>query len=557
MPNTVTVGGNTYELSTDGATSRSLANWITTVSDLVSGNVGIDVQNYIPDVTGITDHSSYVREAVAAAVASGENAIYFSPRATGYLFDYTGAIADSGGYATPSCVFIPSHFRVIGCGRAGRIKQTGTSTTPGEKEFGIFGFHENAAVEDILFEDLDCYGTNGAADGTGFTYVQNSATTIINGADGNYDITVRNCVFANLVGFSVHQNGSGKRWKVLNNRSHWTANGINVNGNYHQFIGNHFNNSEGFEVAGNANLIMGNTLIDCIDVAIAVGGDEGVTDPSFDYGTIICNNVIDGVTHTQGSGATGIIATDAMTLITIANNNISSCTGFGIDLEVANAGAFRVRKATITGNVIRACGNAMKVVGDHGASGSDDKNRFVVANNYMEHAAAGICLTVAGTGNVFTGNKIVCTAGNTSPVQLRDGTSLVWEDSNDIEMYSGAGNWTFDGTASVPNLKKLQAVTFSATPAFLTYKGAVARIILTNNITGWTLDNGSFEKQFMDLYFVQDGTGNWTLAGTPANVRLAGSALTLSTGASKIDTIRLKWDVTLSKWLEVSRSLNC
>jgi hypothetical protein len=179
-----------------------------------------------------------------------------------------------------------------------------------------------------------------------------------------------------------------------------------------------------------------------------------------------------------------------------------------------------------------------------------------VANNYLEQTANTPALIFAGTGLVFTGNKIVCNTGVTNPVQVRDGASLIWDDSNDIEMASGTGAWVFDGTASIRNLNKLQTVTFSATPAFKTYLGMHARMILTSNVTGWTLDDGAFEGQRMRFTLVQDGTGNRTLAGTPANVRLAGGSLTLSTGANKVDRFELEWDVTLSKWIEVGRSLN-
>lgn len=98
-------------------------------------------------------------------------------------------------------------------------------------------------------------------------------------------------------------------------------------------------------------------------------------------------------------------------------------------------------------------------------------------------------------------------------------------------------------------------VAFSATPTFTRAKSQ--QITLTANITGWTMPTGVADEEVV-LIFVQDGTGSRTLAGTPANVRLAGGALTLSTGANKADIITFKWDASLGTpaWVEKSRSLN-
>lgn len=100
-----------------------------------------------------------------------------------------------------------------------------------------------------------------------------------------------------------------------------------------------------------------------------------------------------------------------------------------------------------------------------------------------------------------------------------------------------------------------QVIAFSATPAFTIAESQ--QITLTGNITSWTIANGVGDME-VSLCFIQDGTGSRTLAGTPANVRLAGAALTLSTGANKIDTLFLKWNANLGTpaWIEKGRALN-
>jgi hypothetical protein len=99
-----------------------------------------------------------------------------------------------------------------------------------------------------------------------------------------------------------------------------------------------------------------------------------------------------------------------------------------------------------------------------------------------------------------------------------------------------------------------QVITYSATPAFT--QAESQQVTMTGNITGWTLPAGVGDME-VAISFIQDGTGSRTLAGAGANIRLAG-ALTLSTGAGKIDTITLKWNANLGTpaWVEKSRALN-
>lgn len=76
-------------------------------------------------------------------------------------------------------------------------------------------------------------------------------------------------------------------------------------------------------------------------------------------------------------------------------------------------------------------------------------------------------------------------------------------------------------------------VAFSATPAFSS--GAVQSqiMILTANVTSWTMAAGVAGRGFT-LTLCQNATGGFTVAGTPANVRGFGTiGTTLSTCSSQ------------------------
>ena len=101
-----------------------------------------------------------------------------------------------------------------------------------------------------------------------------------------------------------------------------------------------------------------------------------------------------------------------------------------------------------------------------------------------------------------------------------------------------------------------EAVTSSATPTFnATANGETKRMILTANVTSWTMSAGN-DGQICTILWVQDATGSRTLAGTPANVKHAGGALTLSTGPNKTDAITYRYNAATTTWFEIGRSLN-
>lgn len=86
-------------------------------------------------------------------------------------------------------------------------------------------------------------------------------------------------------------------------------------------------------------------------------------------------------------------------------------------------------------------------------------------------------------------------------------------------------------------------------------KGSMFEADLTGNVTGWSFTNvDSAADEVIEVHFVQDATGSRTLAGQAAAIKLAGGALTLSTGAGKRDIITFRRAGT--NIYERSRSLN-
>lgn len=99
------------------------------------------------------------------------------------------------------------------------------------------------------------------------------------------------------------------------------------------------------------------------------------------------------------------------------------------------------------------------------------------------------------------------------------------------------------------------AVAFSATPTFAKSLGDYLTITMTGNITSWTFTAGT-DGDTIAIAFIQDGTGSRTLAAGPSTVVFAGGSPTLTTTASKRDIFNFRYNGTLAKWEEQSRSMN-
>lgn len=140
------------------------------------------------------------------------------------------------------------------------------------------------------------------------------------------------------------------------------------------------------------------------------------------------------------------------------------------------------------------------------------------------------------TSNVTTSVNIITTTDNTLAV--------------------GSSSKRFANVFAMAHNGASEAVTSSATPTFnATANGETKRMILTANVTSWTMSAGN-DGQICTILWVQDATGSRTLAGTPANVKHAGGALTLSTGPNKTDAITYRYNAATTTWFEIGRSLN-
>jgi hypothetical protein len=86
--------------------------------------------------------------------------------------------------------------------------------------------------------------------------------------------------------------------------------------------------------------------------------------------------------------------------------------------------------------------------------------------------------------------------------------------------------------------------------------GTVIELNLTGNVTALAITNPGPTGRVLELHFVQDATGSRTLSGVNSAIKLAGgTALTLTTTASKRDILRLR-HVGAGKFVELARSLN-
>ena len=98
----------------------------------------------------------------------------------------------------------------------------------------------------------------------------------------------------------------------------------------------------------------------------------------------------------------------------------------------------------------------------------------------------------------------------------------------------------------------LVSVTFSTTPDFDAGLGNLLKLTLTGNVTSSTISNPTSGEQIL-LLLCQDATGSRTMAW-PSNLKLAGGSYTLTTTASKCDTLTAAYDG--SNWYEMARATN-
>ena len=98
--------------------------------------------------------------------------------------------------------------------------------------------------------------------------------------------------------------------------------------------------------------------------------------------------------------------------------------------------------------------------------------------------------------------------------------------------------------------KRRQVASLSYTPpsiSFGTSNGSVIRVVLTANITSWSLPSASPDADELHILWEQDGTGGRTVTGGPGNGSLP--AWTMSPGIGKRDLLIFTFVDTLGLWI--------
>jgi hypothetical protein len=183
-----------------------------------------------------------------------------------------------------------------------------------------------------------------------------------------------------------------------------------------------------------------------------------------------------------------------------------------------------------------------------------------------------IITSAVNTSNLYLRSRkpvlVIYDSGQAESIQLQPNQISLGVNAFTLQVHTDNGVYpSTDGTTSLGRSANRwmqawskryattrQAVTYSATPTFDPTNGDFQTITLTGNITSWTFSAG-IVGEVVTIEFIQDGTGGRTIAGTPANVVLAGGSLTLSTAASARDTVTFRYDDNASKWVEIGRSI--
>jgi hypothetical protein len=111
--------------------------------------------------------------------------------------------------------------------------------------------------------------------------------------------------------------------------------------------------------------------------------------------------------------------------------------------------------------------------------------------------------------------------------------------------------WADNSGSPVTNGEEV--IASSTTPAFTA--GTLGSIIvLSNNVTSWTMASGLFAGQQKTVTWCENSTGGFTVTGTPSNVRGAFNPFSTATTANTCSTQVFTWhtDLTTPAWGAVS-----
>lgn len=248
-----------------------------------------------------------------------------------------------GTYRVSRPILVPSHARLFGTGTPSTLRITAVDPTAVDTNYHAFQVPDGAT--DVRFEGLRFLGENAPFVPVN---INQSAAIDVAGTTAT-DITVSDCVFEDLWGFSVHNGGTSSRVTVTGCAFRHNANGLNVNGNYSIQTRNTFEHSEGLEASGAYSVYAENLFLTSTGTlgALSLGG---TTSP----GSERPGNLVRGNTVYDARGY-GISVNDGFVDGVIVGNEVYRARRIGIGLT--GSGINGVRGVTVADNTVVSSGH--------------------------------------------------------------------------------------------------------------------------------------------------------------------------------------------------------
>lgn len=258
-------------------------------------------------------------------------------------------------------------------------------------------------------------------------------------------------------------------------------------------------------------------------------------------GALTYTPVTDARTVSAGTGLTGggdltanrTISLDSASQASLALADSATQPGDNIS-TLTNDSGFTSNTGTVT---------TVSVTTANGVSGSVATATTTPAITLMLGAITPT--SVAASGTVSGSNLSGTNTGDQTSVTGNAGTATALQTARTINGVS------FDGTANINLVPRVQTVTYSGTPTINWANIDISRITLTGNAT--VTNSGAVDGQKMVLEITQGGSGSYALAfdsGSRYGTDI--TSVTLSTAVGKMDRIGLIYNATASKYDIVS-----
>ncbi len=228
------------------------------------------------------------------------------------------------------------------------------------------------------------------------------------------NITITNCVFEDLVGFSAQSYG-GDGCSVTDCVFSNCGNGLNINMDNARFANNEFVDSEGIEAAGTHNTIEDNTFTNAYNGAISIGGDVGGRSLP---GIVVRRNIINGVVTPAGSG---IVIADGCNGAIVENNEVYDSGTTGIVVTRGEIYPTAIIDSIIRNNIIKGAN-----IGIYLPNISDIDGTLVDGNTVQSDASTNFGILDEAPGVDIVNNN-VAGAGVTNDIYIQStavGTTL-------------------------------------------------------------------------------------------------------------------------------------